>query len=103
MSSLANFYLTQGGTLRKNVKLFTLGSEQQPPPYPTCEQLHQLFRLFIALVKEEGRTLERNLRKDGIAVTLEMRGTKRGAKALQMEYTFRDIDAATAFENYSDC
>lgn len=100
MSSLANFYLTQSGALRKNVKLFTLGNEQQPPPYPTYDQLYQLFSLFIELVNKENRTLEQSLRKEGAAVTLEMRGIKRGAKVVQMEYTFQDMSAATAFTAY---
>jgi hypothetical protein len=102
MSSLANFYLTQSGALRKNVKLFTLGSELQPPPYPTHKQLYELFSLFIDLVNSEGRTFERNFRKDGEAITLEMRGSKKGAKEVQMEYTFLNAAAAAAFVVYFD-
>lgn len=100
MSSLANFYLTQNGALRKNVKLFSLGNEKQPPPYLTYEQLYQLFNLFIELIKGEGRIFEQNLRRNGAAATLEMRGIKMGSRVVQMEYTFRDVAAATEFTNY---
>ena len=52
------------------------------------------------LVSEKNRTLEQSLRKDGAAVTLEMRGIKSGAKVVQMEYAFPDMNAATAFSGY---